>query len=142
MSEVKKEANVTRNKRRPFGVPQSKLSISKQLEGYHYRWINDSPGRIAQALEGAYVFVTPDEVGRDSRDGDVDKVRELAGTNKDGSAMYAYLMRLPLEYYYEDKKIATDYLNEIDSAIKGGRINQTAADKRYVPREGISYKTK
>lgn len=142
MSEIKKEVAVTRSKRRPFGVPQSKLSIAKQLDGYHYRWINDSPGRIAQALEGAYVFATPDEVGREARNGETDKVRELAGTNKDGSAMYAYLMRLPLEFYYEDKQASTAYLDDIDTAIKGGRINQTAADKRYVPLNGISYKTK
>jgi hypothetical protein len=130
----------TRNKRRPFGVPQSKLAISKQLDGWHYRWINDSPGRIAQALEGDYVFAEPAEVGR--ADNGESRVKELAGTNKDGSAMYAYLMRIPQEFFEEDRTNAQGYLDEIDNAIRGGSVGQTAADKRYVPKDGISIKTK
>lgn len=140
MAEVKTEVKATRAKRRPFGIPQSKLSVDKQLDGWHYRWINDSPGRIAKALEGAYVFVEPEEVGREPNG--ENRVRELAGTNKDGSAMYVYLMRITQEFYEEDQAESQGYLDEIDKAIRGGQINQTSADKRYVPSQGISIKTK
>lgn len=140
MTDAKTTVTKTRNKRRPFGVPQSKLAISKQLDGWHYRWINDSPGRIAQALEGDYVFAEPDEVGRNGDN--ENRVKELAGTNKDGSAMYAYLMRVPLEFFEEDRQNAQGYLDEIDTAIRGGKVGQSAGDKRYVPENGISIKTK
>lgn len=130
----------TRAKRRPFGVPQSKLSVDKQLDGYHYRWINDTPGRIAEALAGAYVFVEPAEVGREAN-GD-NKVFEYGGTNKDGSPMKVYLMRILQEFYEEDRDVSRKYLDEIDASIKGGQVNVRPGDKRYVPENGISYKTK
>lgn len=125
-----------RNKRTPFGVKQSKLSINKQLDGYHYRWVNDEPGRIAQAQAGDYAFVEPEEVGREKTSDS--RVKELAGTHKDGSPMYTYLMRIPQEFFEEDQTSAQGYLDDIDTAIKGGKINQNAGDKRYVPKDGIS----
>lgn len=139
MSETTKKAATPRTKRRPFGIPQSRLAIDKQLDGYHYRWINDYPGRISRALEGGYSFVEPSEVGREENG--ENKVKELAGTQKDGSALFTYLMRISQEFYEEDKAISRENLDAIDEAIKGGRVNQTAADKRYVPKGGISYKT-
>jgi hypothetical protein len=140
MAEQKTTTERQRNKRKPFGVPRLKLSIDKQLEGYHYRWVNDEPGRIAQALSGDYAFAEPEEVGRE--DTDDGKVRELAGTNKDGSAMYAYLMRIPYEFYLEDQSDKQAYLDEVDKAIRGGKISTSPGDNRYVPEGGISIKTK
>lgn len=127
-----------RNKRRPFNVPQSKLELVTQLEGWHYRWINDYPGRISKALAGDYVFAEPAEVGRDATEDN--RVKELAGTQKDGSAMYAYLMRIPMEFYLEDREISQQYLDQIDEAIKGGKT--THIEKAYVPTSGISIKNK
>lgn len=138
MAEAKTEVKPQRNKRRPFGIPQSKLSVDKTLDGYHYRWINDEPGRIAQALAGAYVFVEPEEVGREPNG--ENKVWEIGGTNKDGSVMRVYLMRIAEEFYQEDRQSHNEYLDNIDEAIRGGRVNQQASDNRYVPQGGISYK--
>jgi hypothetical protein len=138
MAETKVEVKTQRQKRRPFGLPQSKLTVEKKLDGYHYRWINDTPGRVAQALAGAYTFVEPAEVGREPNG--ENKVFEYGGTNKDGSPMRVYLMRIAQEFYLEDKTSATQYLDEIDASIRGGKISQTAGDKRYVPEHGISYK--
>lgn len=129
-----------RNKRKPFGVPTSKLSIGTPIEGYHLRWINDEPGRIAKALEGDYVFAEPSEVGRESREDN--KVKELVGVNKDGSPMYAYLMKLPMEFYLEDKALKEEHDDKIEEAIRGGKIEARSGDGRYVPEGGISYKTK
>ena len=129
-----------RNKRKPFGVARLKLSIDKQLEGYHYRWVNDEPGRIASAQSGDYAFAEPLEVGREeTEDG---RVRELVGTNKDGSSMYAYLMRIPLDFYLEDQQEKQAYLDDVDNAIRGGKIDSRSGDGRYVPDGGISFKTK
>jgi hypothetical protein len=127
-----------RNKRKPFGGARLKLNVETQLEGYHYRWVNDEPGRIAGALAGDYTFAEPSEVGREESEDS--RVKELVGTNKDGSSLYAFLMRIPLEYYYEDQKEKQSYLDDIDRAIKGGEVAAHSSDKRYTPKGGISIK--
>lgn len=128
----------TRNKRRPFNAPNSKLSIDKQLEGWHYRWVNDEPGRIAKAQAGDYTFAEPLEVGREPNN--ENRVKELAGKNPDGSAMYAYLMRIPMEFHLEDQQSSQSHLDQIDTAIKGGKLTNIKGG--YVPEGGISIKTK
>jgi hypothetical protein len=130
-----------RQKRRPFGVPVSKLSVNGLIEGYHLRWINDEPGRISNAQDSGYSFVEPSEVGRESREDN--KVKELVGVQRDEKTpMFAYLMKIPMEFYLEDRALMNEQLDEIDNAIRGGKIDRQVGDGRYVPEGGISYKTK
>jgi hypothetical protein len=130
----------TLEKRRPFGVANSKLGINREIEGYHLRWINDTPGRLAMAQESGYEFVTPEEVGRVPLDREKTKVKELADTtSKDGSPIYAYLMKLPQEWYEADNKIREQPQDQFDDAIRAGSIENSAG--RYIPKGGISYKT-
>lgn len=131
-----KETKVTRNKRIPFNVPRSKLSVDVEIEGYHLRWINDEPGRIFQAEQAGYQFVEPKEVGRTDEG---TRVQVLAGDQKNGSPLFAYLMKIPLEFYFEDQKTASEQLDEIDRSIRGGRTDGLTAN-RYVPEGGISIK--
>jgi hypothetical protein len=140
MADNKTTETKQRNKRKAFGQPRSKLTIDKQDPAFHYRWILDAPGRLQEALEGDYTFVEPKEVGRDANG--ENKVFVKGTTNADGSVQLQYLMKIPREFYEEDQAVAQAYLDDIDAAIKGGRINQTAGDKRYVPDNGISIKTK
>ena len=140
MAEQKAVETKVRNKRRPFGVACSKLDIDKKQEGFHYRWVNDEPGRIQQAQDGDYTFVTPQEIGKD--DQQETRVKILAGKNQDGSGLYAYLMKIPLEYFLEDQQEKQSYLDDIDAAIRGGKIEQKFNDNRYIPDGGISIKTK
>jgi len=136
------EKGRARNKRRHFGAPQSRLSIFKDIEesGFHPRWINDSPGRLHQAQESGYTFVEPAEVGREA--GDENKVKELAGVQRDGvTPMFAYLMKIPMEWYLEDREALDESTSKIDDAIRNGRLEKTAGDGRYVPNGGITYKT-
>lgn len=137
--EVKQESR-TRAKRKPYGVPVSKLAVSREIEGYYMRWINDTPGQIARAQESGFEFVHPEEVGRDSKE--ENRVVELVGTNKDGSPMFGYLMKIKQEWHDEDRQVITDHLDKIDAAIRGGKVNATPNDGRYVPEGGISYKNK
>lgn len=129
-----------RNKRKPFGQPRSKLTVERTDPAFHYRWILDTPGRIQEAIEGDYVFVTPEEVGREANS--ENRVSVRGSINNDGSAQMQYLMKIPKEFHEEDTKEAQKYLDDIDTAIRGGRINQTPGDHRYVPPGGISIKTK
>ena len=130
-----------RNKRVPFGVARTKLDVEQTLDGYHMHWINDDPGRLSQAMAGDYSFVEPHEVGIESADS---KVMRLVGVTESGSVQNAYLMKIPMEFYLEDQSVGQKSLNQIDEAIRGGRITGSGdtTEGRYVPKEGISYKTK
>ena len=140
MTETKVQTDVkVRNKRKPFGVKTSKLAISKQQEGFHYRWVNDEPGRIGQAIEGGYQFVDPNEVAREPREDN--KTREYAGLKADGSPMFTYLMKIPQEYYEEDQAVSQGHLDNIDKAIRGGSLDRTPGDNRYIPKQGIKFQT-
>jgi hypothetical protein len=127
-----------RNKRVPFGVARSKLSVANLIEGYHLRWINDEPGRIAQAQEGGYMFVEPSEVGREKSDDN--KVKVLGGSQKDGSALYIYLMKISMEYHLEDSQENQAKLDKIDNAIRGGSAHDSDKTGQYIPKSGISLK--
>ena len=136
---VDKKTERTQQKRRPFGVAQTRLAVNKEIEGYHLRWINDEPGRVEQAMESGYSFVEAEEVGKVAREDN--RVRELVGVARDEkSPMYAYLMKIPQEFYLEDRGIIENQNKQIENAIKQGKINQSAGDGRYVPSGGISYK--
>ncbi|MCI0559224.1 MAG: hypothetical protein MN733_12075 [Nitrososphaera sp.] len=140
MSEPKfKEVpRVVERARRPMGVPRAKLAIP-DLPGYMGRVVNDTPGRIAMALEGGYEFVNKAEAPNwgDSEvtPGNSDlgtRVSRVVGTHPDGTAMRGYLMRIRKEWYDEDQAAKMQKVDEIDSAIKHGTHNSRAADKRYV----------
>lgn len=132
------QAPERKKKRVPFGALRSKLTVLYQIPGYHLHWINDTPGRIHEAQQGDYEFVSPKEVGFDEAE---TKVKRLVGKNDDGSALYAYLMKIRQDWYDEDQKTYQAYLDDMDNQIRNGRLNEKAGDKRYVPREGISMKT-
>jgi len=119
-----------RSKRGTFNGTEGKLRIDRQIEGYHLHIFNDSPGRIEQALDVGYEFVSPDEIGSVStnvvsRNTDIgDKVRFLVGTDGDNQPQYAYLMKIRQEFYDEDQLALQTKNNKIDDAIRGGKLNK------------------
>lgn len=120
----------TRNKRTPFGYKVSKLDVAVEIPGYKLRWINDENGRIHEAQEGGYQFVEPSEVG--SANTEDTKEKRLVGKQQDGKPLFAYLMKLPLEFYEEDQELRRSEQKQIDDAIRGGSIGVTPGDNRYV----------
>lgn len=129
-----------REKRRPFGVPVSRLEVSQGVEGFHLRWVNDEPGRIHLAQESGYQFVEPNEVGRAGDD--ENKVKELVGVQRDDvTPMFAYLMKIPMEWYLEDKEARDSAQDKFDDAIRKGALERQSGDGRYVPNGGITYQT-
>lgn len=138
-----------RTKRASFNGTEAKLRIGNQIEGYKLHIFNDEPGRIEQALDVGYEFVSPDEVGGTatnvvSRNTDIgDKVRFLVGTDVKGEPLYAYLMKIPLEFYEEDQAALQSKNDLIDEAIRGGKLTGDGHNTEgfYKPREGIKYRT-
>ena len=149
---AKVEAKVRSNAERParterssFNGTTGKLKIQKQIDGYHMHIFNDEPGRIEQAIDVGYEFVTPDEIGSvatnvTSRNTDIgDKVRFLVGTAANNEPMYAYLMKIRQEFYDEDQSKLQAKNDAIDVAIKKGTITKDGhtTDGFYTPKEGI-----
>lgn len=135
-------------KRNVFNGTEGKLTIQHKIEGFHLHIFNDVPGRIQQALDGGYVFVTPDEIGSVkenvvSRNTDLgDKVRFLVGRDETGDALYAYLMKIKQEWYEEDQMAMQEKNNLVDDAIRNGGSPKDgkAFEGSYIPKEGIKYK--
>lgn len=130
-----------RRKRVPLGTPQPRLS-AEQRPGFIRRFVNDTPGRITNALQGDYSHVI-DETA-DEEDGRAAYRSEIVGVKEDGTALRAYLMEVPEDIYAEDQMIKQAPLDEFDQEMKRGSIRK--ADPRdgesyYVPDEGISVRS-
>lgn len=115
-----------RRERIPFGVPQRKFSIPPK-DGFRYRVFNDNwakePDRIKRAMQAGYTRVEGHEP-------------ISVGANDDGSSIKGVLMRIPEQFYEEDQKLKQKEPDRIDQAIRGGKLQQQADDKRYIP-DGI-----
>lgn len=134
-----------RPRRGVFNGTVGKLQVYGDIPGYHMHIINDVPGRIEEALSSGYEFVSPSEIGGTttnvvSRNTDLgDKVRFLVGQSDRGEGLYAYLMKLPQEWYDEDQQELQRVNDRVDHAIRNGKNTKdgTSSDGFYVPRDGI-----
>jgi hypothetical protein len=132
----------TRKRRNVFNGTEAKLSVKEQIPGYHLHIFTDTGGRIQEALDSGYEFVTPDEVGGVSenvvsRNGDLgDRIRYLVNPRAEGSEQYGYLMKQRLEWYEEDQAALQARNNQIDASIRKGKI--TGENPAfYTPKGGI-----
>ena len=134
-------------KRNVFNGTQGKITVNFTIDGYHLHGFNDENGRITDALDGGYEFVSPEEVGGVkenvvSRNTDLgDKVRFLVGRTADGGPLYCYIMKIKQEWYEEDQAALQSKNNLIDDAIRNGKNTKdgTSSEGFYTPREGIKY---
>jgi len=116
----------TARMRRPLSVPWRKMELPA-IPGYHVHWINDYPGRLEQAQEGGYEFVTRTEVrlndkGPTPTDTDLGtRVSMVVGRNEDGSPLRAYAMKIKNEWFDEDQKALAAHNDQIDRSIRAGR---------------------
>ena len=131
-----KETVVATRKRIPMSIPKAKLAVP-EIEGYHLHWINDYAGRVAQAVQGGYDFVTEEEAMVNSfslgtasdLNGNTDmgtRVSVVVGKNEDGSALRAYLMKIRNEWFREDQAVGQERVDAVDQQIRRGQVG---ADK-------------
>jgi hypothetical protein len=132
----------TRKKRNVFNGTEAKISVQQQIEGYHLHVFTDTGGRIQQAMDSGYEFVTPDEVGGVSenvvsRNGDLgERIRYLVNPRAEGTEQYGYLMKIRQEWYEEDQAELQAKNNLIDAAVRKGKITGENPSF-YTPRDGI-----
>lgn len=136
-----------RRKRVPLGVPRMKLTAQNIPEDKQARWINDKPGRIADALRGSYQFLNKDGIvvgtGYEDENEDIgSRVSRVVGKEDDGTPIIAYLMVIDKDLYEEDQAEKMKQVDMVDEAIKGGDFLNKPGDGRYVPEQGISIEEK
>lgn len=105
---------------RPKRVPMGKgmtldvSGVELDRENYHYQWITEKPhrpGRLQQAKAAFYEHVTDIEGNQISR--------PSAGST-------TYLMRLPMEYWIEDKQLKKDKVKRTLEAETKIGVNEYA----------------
>lgn len=132
-----------RAKRRPLGVPVSKMEVPHR-KGYVRRWINDKDNRIRLAQEAGYEFVTDVSLSSAAQVGDDgSKVNQVVGTKDDGTPLIAYLMEIPQDWHNEDQEAKMEAVDKTDEAIREGNVEgHVGQDGRYIPNTGITLTTK
>lgn len=109
-------APARRRKRADVGGQHFKLKFPER-EGYHRRWVNDKPGRLAMFQELAYDFVTDPNIKSDSSDS---RVCRLVGTQDGGAPQNAYLMETPLAEYQAGIDEKEEAHSAFDESIRRG----------------------
>ena len=143
----------TRAERVPLGTNRQKLAMP-EIPGYMTRWINDSEGRIQQALDGSYEFVYKDEIEGIYRKGNGNSVgvSDVGNVNRDlgsrfsrtvdrHSGQQAYLMKIRTELYEADQQAklnAPGGPRDVENRIRSGK--QTPVENGYVPDQGRAIK--
>lgn len=128
-----------RKARVPLGVPRAKLT-TPQRAGYNRRWVNDDgKGRLQAAMEGGYTHVVDPnlKVGEDGGGSATDtRVSRIVGRAEGGKPLRAFLMEIPSELYQADQASKQAALDEVDRAIRKGRLVSQGEEHRYVPDGG------
>ena len=119
-----------------IGVPRLSLAVTKDLPGYHLCWMNDD-GNVQNALDSGYEFVSRGETelanGVSPSNVDMaDKIKQKVGTTQQGDILYAFLMKIKLEWHEEDMAAIEAENKKIEDSIAGGNINGSVGqDGRY-----------
>lgn len=112
------------------------LGVLGKESGYHYHWINDDKSKLIKARRAWYEFVLVKDVqlslgGIDASEGADSPARKRVGDKRDGSPLFAYLMRIKDKYYEEDQAKKQDKI--LDTERKQTLIN--ASDGQYAPKQ-------
>lgn len=97
--------------RRPFGTRQERLE-NPPIPGFQAYWFNDTPGRIERALAAGYTHVL---------DKDDKPVKHPVGVAATGGALFAYRMKIPIEFFIQDKEAKEAPRRQTDEDMRSGR---------------------
>ena len=138
-----------RRRRRDSGSYEGRirLGVNEDLldrENFTYRWVNDTAGRLdALTVRDDWDIVREPGI-KDDSNSEGAPVRQLVGTKEDGTGLYAYLCKKPLDYHKEDRAKKNKRLDELEGQIMRGKHRDGASTDDanvYVPSGGISRST-
>jgi hypothetical protein len=121
-----------------------KLHVNAALLDHNqfaYRWINDSAGRIDELTIRDDWDIIRDPSIKDDANSEGAQVRQLVGSKVDGSPLYAYLCRKPIEFHKADRAKKHARTNELEKQIMRGVVKGPGAlstdnGTAYVPDGG------
>lgn len=115
----------TEKVRKPLGQMRQKLDNS-QRTGFHRHWFNDDKDRIQAALDAGYAHVLDNEGKPMSR---------VVGSKKEGGALTAYRMEIPIEFWQQDQDEKITSRRARQEAMQRGvtGTGEPGQDGRYVP---------
>ena len=137
----------------PMSVPRQRLTCP-EIAGHHVHWINDEPGRVMQAQQAGYEFVSPQEalitindlagsmIGEGPDMGS--RVSVVVGIQRDDKTpMRAYLMKIRNEWYREDQRQIQEKVDDIQQAMRQGKqrpdgVPEADLTNRYVKSVNMS----
>lgn len=123
-----------RRARTPLSAMQQKLPF-KVPDGYVGRWVNDTPGRIAQLIERGYDFVDAEGVIFQRAGTNTESDRRVSTVVDQGTGMKAFAMVIPQDFYDEDRAFKQSKVDATVNAIKGGQMDKQVGDGKYSPEE-------
>lgn len=124
---------ITRENRRPFNSTTQKLAYPDR-PSYHRHWFNDTPGRIAGALEAGYAHVSHERGPNAGR-----HVQAVVGRHEGGQPLTAFLMEIPQEWFDDDMAAYERQVAEKEATIKRGMVEKADpkdAQKFYPTAQG------
>lgn len=119
--------NLGGQERVPFGASEQSLA-HPPIPGFRLYWANDTPGRITRFKKAGYEHVL-DEDGA--------PLQRCVDTRGGGGGINAYLMKIPLQWYWEDMAAQQAERDRTLTDIKSGRFGDRVGQNQYVPQPGI-----
>ena len=113
--------------REPFGMMEQTLA-HPPIPGYRLYWANDTPGRIARFKRAGYEHVL-DDTGA--------PLQRCVDVRGGGGGVNAYLMKIPLQWYWDDMAAQQAQRDRTIGDIKSGRFGANPGQNQYVPQNGI-----
>lgn len=120
--------------RTPFGHGKLRLGVTK-LPGYHMHWIADYPGRLEEAEDNGYEYVTKAEVKLSrSSDSASERISRITGAHETGRPLTLWLMKIKDEWYRENQEFYLERVRKVERQIKSGHIDGRMNPETYIPR--------
>ena len=117
-----KAANTTRKRpvRSSINGRRDVLSVEGKDDGFEYRIVNDTPGRVAQMKERGYEIAEGGESFASTLD-DASSTGSVKSRHV-GDGIKAVLMRIPKEWAEETRKEKADYVDKMEQRTKTNDI--------------------
>ena len=112
----------SRPERIPLDGSRTRLALdeAKLDPAFHYKWVNDVDDRIMRYQNAYYEHVSGEEglqIGQRSIDSSTGEVASVVSRDG-GGGITVYLMKIPIEYYNEDKAVKEEATERRADAFK------------------------
>ena len=117
-TQVTQEASAQRPKRTPISQ-RNRLEIRNKEAGFHYRIVNDVDDRVELLKENGWEIVPDAKVGAvGNRRVDNTSALGSASSFSVGQGTKAVVMRIPVEWFNEDRAALQAQIDEVESTMK------------------------